>query len=79
MGIGNTLSWTVGGKLLTDPFNQDMEISVTTNNMSIDVWSSVLTIRAIPVNNGMNIQCVIISSNPYRFIQKGATLKIKGI
>ena len=78
-GIGDTLSWTVGGNLLTDPSNQDREISVTTNNISVDVWSSVLTIRALPINDGISIQCIVISSNPHDFIQKGATLKVKGI
>ena len=29
------------------------EISVTTNNISVDVWLSVLTIRALLINNGM--------------------------
>ena len=43
--------------LLTDPGNQDREISVTTNNISVDVWSSVLTIRALFINNGVYVGC----------------------
>ena len=50
-GMGITLTWTVYGISLTDPSNQDREISVTTNNISFDVWSLVLTIRALPNNN----------------------------
>ena len=46
-----TLSWTVRGNSLTDLSNQNREISVTTNNISIDVLSSILTIRALSINN----------------------------
>ena len=60
-GTGDILSWTVGGNSLTDPSNQDREISVTTSNISVDVWSSVLTIRALPINDGIGIQCNVIT------------------
>ena len=79
MGTGDIFSWTVGSNLLTDPSNQDREISVTTNNISVDVWSSVLTIRALPINDGISIECNLISFNPYGLKQKGATLTIKGM
>ena len=78
VGIGDILSWTVGGNSVTDPSNQDREISVTTNNISVDVWSSVLTIRALPINDGITILCTVISYNPFDFKQKGAPLTIKG-
>ena len=77
--IGNVLSWTVEGNSLTDPSNQDREISVTTNNISVDVWSSVLTIRALPINDGIGIQCSVISFDPLNLQQKGVTLTVKGI
>ena len=77
-GIGNVLSWTVGGNSLTDPSNQDREISVTTNNTSVDVWSSVLTIRALPINDGIIVLCTVISHNPFDLKEKGAPLTIKG-
>ena len=79
VGTGDILSWTVGSNLLTDPSNQDREISVTTNNISVDVWSSVLTIRALPINDGTSVECNLISFNPYGLKQKGATLTIKGM
>ena len=78
-GIGNILSWTVGGNSLTDPSNQDREISVTTNNISVDVWSSVLTIRALPINDGIGIQCSVISFDSLNLQQEGVTLTVKGI
>ena len=77
-GTGVVLDWTVQGSFLTDPINQDREISVTTNNISVNVWSSVLTIRALPINDGINIGCHVISINPYGLKQKGATLTVKG-
>ena len=80
-GRGHRLSWTVGGNSLTDPSNQDREISVTTNNTSVDVWSSVLTIRALPINNGIVISCTIArytGGNNIDIVHKGAKLTIKG-
>ena len=78
-GTGVALSWTVQGSSLTDPSNQDREISVTTNNISVDVWSSVLTIRALPINNGIEIivGCIVLGQTP-NFVSKGATLTFKG-
>ena len=76
---GNILFWSVEDNQLSDPSNQDREISVTTNNISVDVWSSVLTIRALPINNGISVGCTVVSFNPYDFTQKGATLTVEGI
>ena len=76
--MGDLLEWTVQGNLLTHPTNQDREISVTTNNISVDVWSSVLTIRALPINDGISIGCTVISFSTRNFEKKGATLTLKG-
>ena len=78
-GIGDILSWTVGGNSLTDPSNQDREISVTTNNISVDVLSSVLTMRALPINDGISIGCTLIRFIPYDKKEIGAILTIKGV
>ena len=78
-GTGDVLKWSVQGNSLSDPIKQDRKISVTTNNISVDVWSSVLTIRALPINNGISIGCNVVSFNPYDFTQKGATLTVEGI
>ena len=77
-GTGVALTWTVGGNSLTDPSNEDREISVTTNNISVDVWSSVLTIRALPINDGIIVVCTIFSLNPFDLKQSGAILIMKG-
>ena len=76
-GIGDLLLWTVEGNSLTYPSNQDREISVTTNNISVDVWSSVLTIRALPINDGISIQCLVVDQN-LNLDHKGAILTING-
>ena len=76
-GTGDILKWSVQGNSVTDPSNQDREISVTTNNISIDVWSSVLTIRALPINDGISVQCTVLNQN-HAFDFKGATLTVKG-
>ena len=77
-GTGDGLLWTVGGSSLTDSIKQYREISVTTNNISVDVWSSVLTIRALPINDGIGIQCSVISFDSLNLQQEGVTLTIKG-
>ena len=76
-GTGDVLEWTVGSHALTDPSNQYREISVTTNNISVDVWSSVLTIRALPINDGIDVGCIVIGQI-FDFVAIGATLKVKG-
>ena len=62
--------WIVGSNSLTDidPSNQDREISVTTNNISVGVWSSVLTIRALPINDGITVGCTIFGFNQFFMI-----------
>ena len=72
-GIGDILEWTVSGNPLTDPSNQYREISVITNGILVSVWSSVLTIRALPINDGITVQCTVISQNPFDFKTKGNT------
>ena len=76
-GTGVALTWTVQGSSLTDASNQDREISVTITNTSVDVWSSVLIIRALPINNGIGVGCLVLGQPP-NFVSKGATLTIKG-
>ena len=77
---GDILKWCLEDFSVTDPSNQDREISVTTNNISVDVWSSVLTIRALPINDGIDIGCNIWSvvGDNIGLDLKGGTLTVKG-
>ena len=74
-GIGDILQWSVRSISLTDPSNQDREISVTINNISVGVWSSVLTIRALPINDGTCIGCIVLGQN-FDFVYKGVILSM---
>ena len=53
--------------------NQDREISITTNNIPVYMWSSVLIIRPLPINDGISIRYVM-SSILNDLTQKGATV-----
>ena len=77
-GTGISLIWTVQGNFLTDAIEEAREISVTsTNNISVDVLSSVLTIRALAINDGISVGCFVVGRS-FDHIAKGATLKVQG-
>ena len=76
-GTGSKLSWTVEDNSLTGPIKETREISVTTNNISVDVWSSVLTIRALPINDGISVGCIMITQS-FDIVSIGATLTVQG-
>ena len=74
------MKWSLEGFSVTDPSNQDREISVTTNNISVGVWSSILTIRALPINDGIIIGCNVrsVADDNMGLDLKGGTLTVKG-
>ena len=76
-GTGISLFWTVQDNFVTDAIQETREISVTTNNISVDVWSSVLTIRALPINDGINVGCFVVGHS-FDHISKGAILNVQG-
>ena len=76
-GTGSKLLWTVEGNSVTDTIKQNREISVTTNNISVDLLSSVLTIRALPINDGIIVGCTVIGQN-FDIVSKGAILIVQG-
>ena len=72
------MHWAIQGLSLTDSNIQETrEISVTTNNISVDVWSSVLTIRALPINDEAIIACIVVDKN-LNIVSKGAILNVEG-
>ena len=78
MGIGDVLLRTVEDSSLGNPSNQHREISVTTtNNVSLGTLSSVLTITALPINDGISVGCPVASNN-FDFVSKGTTLEVEG-
>ena len=40
------------------------------------MWSSVLTIRALPINNWIGVGCAVFGQN-FDFVSKGATLTVQ--
>ena len=62
-GIGDGLVWTVARNSLTDVVKQQRNITVTTSNIS-DTWSSNLTIYALPINDKIEIACIVHSFHP---------------
>ena len=79
-GTGDVLLWKTEGHSLTDVIKHYREISVTTNNILVGVWSSVLTIRALPINGGISVGCTVISviDQTITIKEKGATLTVIG-
>ena len=77
MGKAHALQWTIQGHSLADPSNQDRKISVTTNNISVGVLSSVLTITALPINDGIIVGCIVVDEN-LNVESTGATLQVEG-
>lgn len=76
-GIGNDLIWIVQNFLLNDTITQQRNITVTHTN-SNGTLSSVLTIIAIPINDGIEIGCIVVSLNPFWIAAEEATLTIRG-
>ena len=76
-GTGDKLFWTIDGDEITDSIQKYRDVSVTTNNTSLGVWSSVLTIKALPTNDGIDVTCTVFSQD-LSHSQKGAGLSVKG-
>ena len=77
-GTGSDLEWTVAHIPLNSTGDKERNINITTNNMS-GILSSNLTILALPINNKIEIGCIIIISvNPFMVVAKEAVLTVTG-
>ena len=73
-GNGDTLTWTVNNSPLDDTISQERNIT-TTNTGDL---SSVLSVVALPINDGIEIGCIITSFSPFEVAASEATLSIRG-
>ena len=69
--------WTVAHNTLNDTEKQEQNIIVITSNMN-GILSSNLTIPALPINNKIEIGCIVISTNPFMAVAKEAVLTVEG-
>ena len=77
-GTGSDLEWTVAHIPLNSTGDKERNINITTNNMS-GILSSNLTIPALPINNKIEIGCIIIISvSPFMVVAKEAVLTVEG-
>ena len=71
------LNWTVNYHSVNETQKQEKNISITIINRSGNL-SSNLTIPAVPINNGTEIGCIILSYMPFDVTAKEAFLLVKG-
>ena len=78
-GTGDALRWRVAGHTPTNPLNQERDITVTDISTAAGNLSSVLTIAVLPINDGVDISCLVYSnSNPFDPVVSAGTLTIRG-
>ena len=76
-GTGDISSWLVHSAVLTDSVKQQRQITVTTTNIDTN-FSSVLTVNAIPINDGLGVGCEVITFIPFERVISSGVLTIRG-
>ena len=77
-GIGNTLSWIVENTVLTLTVQKERKITFTDPGGPGNL-SSILTVPALPINDGIGIGCVIVSNTSIiPAFSSSATLTVRG-
>ena len=81
-GPGDQLKWIVQSTELTNAIKQQRDITTCNSNVSSQTGnlSSVLSVNALPINDGLNIGCQIISLSPFKQVfSNTSTLTIEGL
>ena len=77
-GTGDIWNWIIESAILTDSIAQQRQITVTTTNTNNTNFSSVLTVNAIPINDGLVIGCEVITFIPFNRVISSSVLTIRG-
>ena len=77
-GTGDQLNWLIKSDTLTLDVQQERDVTVT-NSSGPGNLSSILTITALPINDGIGIGCQILSFQPsFQQALTASTLTVNG-
>ena len=76
-GVGDTLHWLLQSSAITPTVQQEREITFTDPGGPGNL-SSILTITALPINDGIGIGCSVVSNSNILAFSSSATLTVRG-
>ena len=77
-GTGSLLNWLVQSGELNESIKQERKITVNTTTHAANNFSSVLTVKALPINDNLTVGCEIITFNPFHRVISNSDLFIRG-